>query len=80
MAAVLAAGCEGGGSGHPATVTAPLAPAPTPVAVLPAPSAAVLAGRIKAAGLPVTHLIVNTPSTDPNHEMGRQGGCWQPGI
>lgn len=72
-AAVLATGC-GGGSSHLATVTTPPAPAPTPAAVLPAPSAAVLVARIKAAGLPVTHLIVYTAATDPNHEMVRQGG------
>ena len=41
-----------------------------------------LAGRLKDAGLPLTHLIVYTPATDPNHLMGRQGGytskvAWQ---
>jgi hypothetical protein len=45
-------------------------------------SAAVLAGRLRAAGVPVRHLIVYTPATDPNHLMGRQGGytskvAWQ---
>jgi hypothetical protein len=34
----------------------------------------VLAGRLRAAGLPVRHLIVYTPVTDPNHMLGRQGG------
>jgi hypothetical protein len=24
--------------------------------------------------MPVRHLIIYTPSTDPNHQMGRQGG------
>jgi hypothetical protein len=38
------------------------------------PSAAKLAARLKASGLPVRQLIVYTPTTDPNHEMGRQGG------
>jgi len=70
------AGCGGSGSspalasGHSATGrTTPATAAPSRPA-----SAAVLAGRLKAAGLPVQHLIVYTPSTDPNHEMGRQGG------
>jgi hypothetical protein len=39
------------------------------------PTAAVLASRLKAASLPVTHLIVYTATTDPNHLLGRQGGC-----
>ena len=33
-----------------------------------------LAARLKAAGLPVRHLIVYTAATDPNHLLGRQGG------
>jgi hypothetical protein len=42
----------------------------------------VLASALKAAGLPVRHLIVYTASTDPNHLLGRQGGymskvAWQ---
>jgi hypothetical protein len=45
-------------------------------------SAAALAAQLKAAGMPVSHLIVYTAATDPNHEMGRQGGymskvAWQ---
>ncbi len=45
-------------------------------------NARALAGRLKAAGLPVRHLIVYTAVTDPNHELGRQGGytskvAWQ---
>jgi hypothetical protein len=72
VAAVLAAGCSntitktftgGPGSSRPAT----------PAAVPQHPASA-LAARLKAAGLPVTHLIVYTAITDPNHEMGRQGG------
>jgi hypothetical protein len=80
VAAMLAAGCTNtitktftGGSrtSHPAT----------PAAVPQHPASA-LAARLKAAGLPVRHVIVYTPSTDPNHEMGRQGGytskvAWQ---
>jgi hypothetical protein len=43
---------------------------------------AVLASRLKAAGLPVTHLIVYNAVTDPNRLLGRQGGytskvAWQ---
>ena len=37
-------------------------------------SAAALAARLEAAGLPVRHLIVYTAASDPNHELGRQGG------
>lgn len=37
------------------------------------PSAASLARSLKAAGLPITQLIVYTTKTDPNHLMGRQG-------
>jgi hypothetical protein len=80
VAAVLAAGCSntitktfmgGPGTSHPATPAA-----------LPQHPASALAARLKAAGLPVRHVIVYTPSTDPNHEMGRQGGyasklAWQ---
>jgi hypothetical protein len=79
----MLAGCSS--SGHAASPVAP--PASPPVAqAAPTPSgpvsAAVLAGRLKDAGLPLTHLIVYTPATDPNHLMGRQGGytskvAWQ---
>jgi hypothetical protein len=77
---MLAAGCSntitktltgGPGTSRPATP-----------ATVPQHPASALAARLKAAGLPVTHLIIYTPSTDPNHEMGRQGGytskvAWQ---
>jgi hypothetical protein len=87
--AVALAGCGGSGSSQPprsGTVTAPATSVPAPQAAggtMPvSPSAAVLAGRLKAAGLPVTGLITYTESTDPNHLMGRQGGysskvAWQ---
>lgn len=80
VAAMLAAGCSNtitktftGGPGTSRPVT--------PAAV-PHRPASPLAARLKAAGLPVRHVIVYTPSTDPNHEMGRQGGyiskvAWQ---
>jgi hypothetical protein len=69
--AVLTAGC--GGGAHPASQPTP---AGTRSAAVPSrpPSAAVLASSLKAAGLPVTHLIVYTAATDPNHLLGRQGG------
>jgi hypothetical protein len=38
------------------------------------PPAAALAQALKQAGLPITHLIVYNAGTDPNHEIGRQGG------
>jgi hypothetical protein len=80
VAAMLAAGCSntitktftgGPGTSRPATPAA-----------LPQHPASALAARLEAAGLPVRHVIVYTPSTDPNHEMGRQGGytskvAWQ---
>jgi len=72
VAAMLAAGCSD-------TITKTLTGGPgtsrpaTPAAVPQHPASALAAG-LKAAGLPVTHLIIYTPSTDPNHEMGRQGG------
>ena len=37
-------------------------------------SAAVLTARMKAAGLPITDVIVYNATTDPNHLLGRQGG------
>lgn len=36
-------------------------------------SAAVLTARMKAAGLPITGLIIYNATTDPNHLLGRQG-------
>ena len=40
----------------------------------PARSAAQIAARMKAAGVAITHLVIYTAATDPNHLMGRQGG------
>jgi hypothetical protein len=76
-AALLTVGCGSGGThaGSPAQGSSPSQAGSTHAAASPHPaSAAVLVSRLKAAGLPVRHLIVYTPSTDPNHEMGRQGG------
>jgi hypothetical protein len=77
---MLAVGCSAG-SAHP--VSQP-ALAGTRSAAVPSrpPSAAVLASRLKAASLPIMHLIVYTAATDPNHLLGRQGGytskvAWQ---
>ena len=73
-AAALTAGCGSAiqpgtpPAASPGTASAPATPAAHHTA-----SAAVLAARLRAAGLPVRHLIVYTPVTDPNHEMGRQG-------
>jgi hypothetical protein len=73
--AVTACGASTSTSGT-STFTAPATPVhsvqapPMPVS----PSAAVLASRLKAAGLPVTSLIVYNAVTDPNHLLGRQGG------
>ena len=71
----LAAGCSSASQPGTSPDASPgtASTAVTPAAHHPA-SAAVLAGRLRAAGLPVRHLIVYTPVTDPNHEMGRQGG------
>jgi hypothetical protein len=82
-AALALGGCSRGGQPGPSPAASPgtATASATPVAHHAA-SAAVLAGRLKAAGLPVRHLIVYTPATDPNHLMGRQGGytskvAWQ---
>jgi len=71
-AALAVAGCS---SAQPAS-TAPASTAPSASSAAPArpASAAVLARQLAAAGLPVRHLIVYTATTDPNHELGRQGG------
>jgi hypothetical protein len=71
VAVMLAVGCSAGNA-HPGS-------RPTSAGTQ---SAAVLASDLKAAGLPVTHLIVCTAVTDPNHLLGRQGGytskvAWQ---
>src|SRR6266516_2947329 len=66
---VVLGGCSGGSRG------AALSPAPSASAAAHHPaSAAVLAADLRAEGLPVRRLIVYTAATDPNHEMGRQGG------
>jgi hypothetical protein len=70
LAVVLLTACGGGSSGHQA------APGPGHASAAqhhPA-SAAVLAADLRAEGLPVRHLIVYTAATDPNSELGRQGG------
>jgi hypothetical protein len=68
-AALVLAGCSSG-----APSSAPSAAHSTPPAAHHPASAAALAGRLKAAGLPVQQLIVYTATTDPNHLLGRQGG------
>jgi hypothetical protein len=73
LTVLLAAGCAGGSAPASAGHTSS-SPRPSASHSAPALSAAALAARLKAAGLPVRHLIVYTPVTDPNHEMGRQGG------
>lgn len=72
-AIVLLARCAGGGkpAAQPAAVSSHATPSASQM--MHSPSAAVIAHDIKAAGLPVAHLIVYTPKTDPNDEMGRQG-------
>jgi hypothetical protein len=71
-AAIIVAGC---GSSPPAS---PAQHATTPAqqrTSAPATvSAAVLTQRMKAAGLPITSVIVYDATTDPNHLLGRQGG------
>jgi hypothetical protein len=85
VAALLAAGCTSASS-HLASQPPPAAtnPAATPSAppTAASTSAAALASALKAAGLPVTHLIVYNAVTYPNHLLGRQGGyaskvAWQ---
>src|SRR6266516_1455402 len=66
---VVLGGCSGGSRG------AALSPAPSASAAAHHPaSAAVLAADLRAEGLPVRRLIVYTAATDPNAELGRQGG------
>ena len=74
-AVVLLAACSSSPSSS-TTGAAPAATAPphSPAAALRSPAAAVIADRMKAAGMPVRRLVVYTPSTDPNHMMDRQGG------
>ena len=72
IAALALAGCSNSKGSAP--LPAPSTVASTqPVAHRPA-SAAALAARLKAAGLPVRHLIAYTAASDPNHLLGRQGG------
>ena len=78
LAALAACGSTATTIGRNATP--PRTPAPTPSAQTA--SAESLAARLKAAGLPVGHLIAYTAVTDPNHLLGRQGGytskvAWQ---
>src|SRR5689334_22932043 len=58
--------------------TAPLASA-SPATAVPSSSSVICGGsaegltaRMKAAGLPITNLIVYNATTDPNHLLGRQ--------
>ena len=74
LAALTAAGCSSTSTSHPAAGHTSAVSAPNPTASPHPASGATLAARLKAAGLPVRHLIVYTPATDPNHEMGRQNG------
>jgi hypothetical protein len=72
---LLAAGCGGTATPGPAATGSPAATvraAARPVAV--SPSAAAIARRLKAAGIPVDGLIVYNAVTDPNHLLGRQDG------
>lgn len=72
VAALVLAGC----SSAPSSSAAPGAAPSTSTSAAPhrPASAAALAARLKAAGLPVSGLIIYTAVTDPNHELGRQGG------
>ena len=74
-AAIVLAGCSSGTS-LPSTAhsSAPSAAPSTSATVQHPVNAAALAGQLKAAGLPVSKMIVYTATTDPNHELGRQGG------
>jgi hypothetical protein len=72
LAALLAVAC---GSGGTQAGSRPAQAGSSPATASPHPaSGAALAARLKAAGLPVRHLIVYTAASDPNHELGRQGG------
>jgi hypothetical protein len=66
-AGLALAACGGSSGVHGAIPTQTNAAASTP-------SAAALARTLRQDGLKVTGLIVYTTVTDPNHEMGRQGG------
>jgi hypothetical protein len=73
--AALTAGCASASQPGPSPTASPGAAAMSsaPVAHHVA-SAAVLAADLRAEGLPVRRLIVYTAATDPNAELGRQGG------
>lgn len=71
-AALLLAGCSSSSTSQPSAGISAIVSTP-PVAHHTA-SAASLAARLEAAGLPVRHLIVYTATTDPNHLLGRQSG------
>ncbi len=60
-----------GGPPSPAAAAVPPKAAGAPVA---SPTAAVLAARLKAAGLHITQLIMYNVATDPNHLLDRPGG------
>jgi hypothetical protein len=74
-AVVLLAACSSSPSpSTTGTATHATAPAHSAAASAAAPrslGAAVIAARMKAAGMPIRRLVVYTPSTDPNHMMGR---------
>jgi hypothetical protein len=75
VAATLgAAGCSSSSPASPLSSAALSPSASAPATPHRPASAAVLAADLKAVGLPVRHLIVYTAVTDPNHELGRQGG------
>jgi hypothetical protein len=83
-AALALGGCSSASPPGPSPAASPgaVTTSSTPAAQHHAASAAVLAGRLKAGGLPVRHLIVYTAVTDPNHLLGRQNGytskvAWQ---
>ena len=70
MAAITACGGQAPPPAPAGTRTTSAAAAPV---TRRSPSAAVIAGRLKAAGQPVRALITYTAVTDPNHLLGRQG-------
>jgi hypothetical protein len=73
LAALAAAGCVSSSPSAPPSASLSPAPSASPATHHPA-TAAVLATDLRAEGLPVRHLIVYTAATDPNAELGRQGG------
>jgi hypothetical protein len=75
LACVLAA-CGTGSTSTASNASATPAPTVTPTAsASPVPlTAAQVTQRMRAAGLPITHVIVYTATTDTNGLLGRQGG------